>query len=116
MSIIPALYVRGVLVMPIYEYECRACGHRKEFIQKVDDSPIDLCEKCGARGTMKRLISAPMIQFKGSGWYITDYSSKGKEGKASSTSAHKSGATGDSPAKSEDTGKSGSDKSPPSKE
>lgn len=63
--------------MPIYEYECQACGHRVELIQKHTDAPLAECPKC--HGAVKKLIAAPALQFKGSGWYITDYSSKGKE-------------------------------------
>ncbi len=61
--------------MPIYEYRCTKCGHRFEAIQKVSDSPLEKCEKC--KGKVERLISSPAIQFKGSGWYITDYARKG---------------------------------------
>jgi putative FmdB family regulatory protein len=61
--------------MPIYEYRCTKCGHRFEAIQKVSDRPISKCEKC--KGKAERLISSPAIQFKGSGWYITDYARKG---------------------------------------
>ncbi len=62
--------------MPIYEYRCTKCGHRFESIQKVSDSHLTKCEKC--KGKVERLISSPAIQFKGSGWYITDYARKGK--------------------------------------
>jgi putative FmdB family regulatory protein len=61
--------------MPIYEYRCTKCGHRFEAIQKVSDPPVAKCEKC--KGKVERLISSPAIQFKGSGWYITDYARKG---------------------------------------
>jgi putative FmdB family regulatory protein len=61
--------------MPIYEYRCTKCGHRFESIQKVSDPPLSKCEKC--KGKAERLISSPAIQFKGSGWYITDYARKG---------------------------------------
>ena len=60
--------------MPLYEYQCQACGERVEVIQKFDDPPYAHCPKCG--GDMKKLQSAPAIQFKGSGWYVTDYASK----------------------------------------
>ena len=60
--------------MPLYEYECDACGHRFEVIQKFSDAPIEACPKCGA--TVRKLMSSPAIQFKGSGWYITDYAKK----------------------------------------
>lgn len=61
--------------MPLYEYECESCGHRFERIQKFSDPLVDVCPKCG--GKVHKLISSPAIQFKGSGWYITDYSKKG---------------------------------------
>jgi len=68
--------------MPLYEYECDACRHRFEIIQKFSDPPPDACPRCG-RGPLRRLLSSPAIQFKGSGWYITDYAQKGKsEGKS----------------------------------
>ncbi len=62
--------------MPLYEYQCDACAHRFEVIQKFSDSPIDVCPKCG--GAVKKLLSSPAIQFKGTGWYITDYARSGK--------------------------------------
>ncbi len=64
--------------MPIYEYECEKCHRRVEFIQKFSDSRKTRCPKCG--GKLKRLISAPGLQFKGSGWYITDYARGGSRG------------------------------------
>lgn len=63
--------------MPLYEYECSACGQRFEIIQKFSDPPAEACSNCG-QGPVHRLLSSPAIQFKGSGWYITDYSRKGK--------------------------------------
>jgi len=60
--------------MPLYEYECAKCGHRAEVIQRVGDGPIGPCSECGEE--MKRLLSAPSFQFKGSGWYVTDYARK----------------------------------------
>ena len=61
--------------MPLYEYECEAeHGRRFEIIQKFSDAPLTVCPTCG--GTVRRLISSPAIQFKGSGWYITDYAKK----------------------------------------
>ena len=62
--------------MPLYEYQCDACAHRFEVIQKFSDLPIDVCPKCG--GAVKKLLSSPAIQFKGSGWYITDYARSGR--------------------------------------
>jgi putative FmdB family regulatory protein len=62
--------------MPLYEYRCDACGHVFEKIQKFSDPPVDVCPNCGERKVQK-LLSSPAIQFKGSGWYITDYARKG---------------------------------------
>lgn len=60
--------------MPLYEYECKKCRRRVEKIQKFSDPPLTTCEKCG--GELDQLISSPAIQFKGSGWYVTDYARK----------------------------------------
>jgi len=60
--------------MPIYEFECRKCKAHMEVFQKISDKPPVKCRKCGGR--LERKISAPAIQFKGSGWYVTDYASK----------------------------------------
>jgi len=62
--------------VPLYEYECDACGRRFEVIQKYSDAPVEVCRECG-KGPVRRLLSSPAIQFKGSGWYITDYAKKG---------------------------------------
>lgn len=62
--------------MPLYEYQCDVCAHRFEVIQKFSDQPIEICPKCG--GAVRKLLSSPAIQFKGSGWYITDYARAGK--------------------------------------
>ena len=62
--------------MPLYEYQCDACGERFEVIQKFSEQ-VEVCAKCG-KGPVRRLMSSPAIQFKGSGWYITDYAQKGK--------------------------------------
>jgi putative FmdB family regulatory protein len=61
--------------MPLYEYQCEKCGERFEVMQKFSDEPLSVHEKCG--GKVDRLISAPALQFKGSGWYITDYAKSG---------------------------------------
>ena len=61
--------------MPLYEYECESCHNRFERIQKFSDPPIEMCPTCG-KGPVKKLLSSPAIQFKGSGWYITDYAKK----------------------------------------
>ena len=65
--------------MPIYEYQCDACGHRFERIQKFSDPPVDVCPNCG-KHEVRKLLSSPAIQFKGSGFYINDYASKGSAG------------------------------------
>ena len=64
--------------MPLYEYECESCGATFEVIQKFSDHSVDTCRTCG--GKVRRLLSAPAIQFKGTGWYITDYARKGADG------------------------------------
>ena len=80
--------------MPLYEYECEAeNGRRFEIIQKFSDEALKICPTCG--GPVRRLISSPAIQFKGSGFYITDYAKKsgtdaGKESKGSPTSGSSS--------------------------
>ena len=71
--------------MPLYEFECDACGRRFEVIRKFSESNLDTCTLCG-KGPVRRLMSSPAIQFKGSGWYITDYSSKGKSSADGSSS------------------------------
>jgi putative FmdB family regulatory protein len=60
--------------MPLYEYQCKKCRERTEVLQKARDKPLDKCPKCG--GPVSKLISSPAIQFKGDGWYITDYPKK----------------------------------------
>ena len=71
--------------MPLYEYECDACGKRFEKIQKFSDPPAEFCVHCG-KGPVKKLLSSPAIQFKGSGWYITDYARSSKGAKESKES------------------------------
>lgn len=61
--------------MPIFEYQCEACGKKFEQIQKFSDAPADTCAACG-KGPIRRLLSSPAIQFKGAGWYVTDYAKK----------------------------------------
>ena len=70
--------------MPIYEFECRKCKAHIEVFQKVSDKPPTKCRKCG--GKLERKISAPAIQFKGSGWYVTDYARTTKSDKSESES------------------------------
>ena len=89
--------------MPLYEYQCDACGHRFEKIQKHSDPLIDQCPKCG--GTVHKLQSAPAFQFKGSGWYVTDYGKKdsGKGSKSDSSQESSSTDKGDKSTKKEKT-------------
>jgi putative FmdB family regulatory protein len=75
--------------MPLYEYQCDTCAHRFEVIQKFSDAPLEACPKCG--GTVKKLLSSPAIQFKGSGWYITDYARKGESAPATASEAKTTG-------------------------
>ena len=60
--------------MPLYEYQCEKCGHRFEKIQKFSDKMVKKCPDCGGR--VEQMVSAPAVQFKGSGWYVTDYANK----------------------------------------
>lgn len=75
--------------MPIYEYQCQGCEHRFEIKQSFTDPPLTTCERCG--GAVRKLISAPAIMFKGSGWYVTDYSDKLKPPTTGSDEAPKDG-------------------------
>lgn len=79
--------------MPLYEYKCEACAHRFERIQKFSDPPVETCPQCG--GQVRKLLSAPAIQFKGSGFYITDYGKSGS-GESKSEKADKAGAKAES--------------------
>jgi putative FmdB family regulatory protein len=92
--------------MPLYEYECEANKHRFEVIQKFSDPPIDICPTCGSK--VEKLPSSPAIQFKGSGFYITDYarSGKGESGKSESGKSE-SGGSSSSKAESGTSDKSG---------
>jgi putative FmdB family regulatory protein len=71
--------------MPLYEYQCEACAQRFEVILKFSDPPVTVCRVCGS-GPVRKLLSSPAIQFKGSGWYITDYARKSGDSGQSSTS------------------------------
>jgi len=68
--------------MPIYEYVCQECRRKTEVLQRLNEKPLRICPHCGGR--LKKAFSAPAIQFKGSGWYITDYTRAKKEEKAPS--------------------------------
>lgn len=84
--------------MPLYEYQCQQCQERVEAIQKVSDEPYTICPHCG--GPLKKLISSPAIQFKGSGFYITDYARSGSKSESSSSGEAKSSSSSSSETKS----------------
>jgi len=95
--------------MPLYDYRCKQCGGRFEVMQKFSDEPLTVHEECG--GEVERLICAPALQFKGTGWYVTDYAKK--NGSSKSESKGKNGSEGKSAEKSEK--KVDSKPAPPSK-
>jgi putative FmdB family regulatory protein len=78
--------------MPNYEYLCKKCGHRFEEIRKFSDKHLRKCPECG--GVLEQVISAPAVQFKGSGWYVTDYPKKGAGSAAASSSSSSEGDSG----------------------
>jgi putative FmdB family regulatory protein len=88
--------------MPLYEYECKKCHHRIEKIQSFSARHIKKCPDCG--GLLEQVISAPAVQFKGSGWYVTDYAKK-SSAPASSSSNGDSGSKGESSSKSDSNSK-----------
>ena len=81
--------------MPLYEYKCQKCRETTEVLQKAKDKPPEKCPKCG--GPVAKLISSPAIQFKGTGWYITDYAKKSPAA-AEATAGAKAGAKAESKA------------------
>lgn len=99
--------------MPLYEYKCQACGDVFEVIQKFSDSPLTRHESCG--GSVERLLSSPALQFKGSGWYITDYAKGSGKSTESNGSGEKKSETktesksGSAPASNTSTGSSTTD-------
>ena len=98
--------------MPIYEYECRKCKAHVEVYQKMNDKPPTRCGKCGGR--LERLMSAPAIQFKGSGWYVTDYAgSKKKAAEKAEKAESEATVTGDQ--KSDKSDKKNKESSPAKK-
>jgi putative FmdB family regulatory protein len=93
--------------MPIYEYQCKKCAHRFEEIRKFSDKHPTKCPKCG--GALEQVISAPAVQFKGSGWYVTDYARKGTTS-ATSTSSESEGSDKKDKKETKDTKESKDDK------
>jgi len=98
--------------MPLYEYECKKCGHRFEKIQLYSDKMVKKCPECG--GQVEQMISAPAVQFKGSGWYVTDYAKKSSSpgGSGSGDSKDKK----DDKSKADTSTKESSSKEAPAKE
>jgi putative FmdB family regulatory protein len=94
--------------LPLYEYQCKKCHSLTERIQKFSDPPLTVCPHCG--GELEQLLSAPAVQFKGSGWYVTDYARKAPSSGASSGDGAGASSSSDSKA---GTGKADS---PPSKD
>jgi putative FmdB family regulatory protein len=93
--------------VPLYEYQCETCG-RFELIRKFSDEPVSACPTCGK--PVQKLLSAPAIQFKGTGWYITDYARKNSTGagKSDGAAATSDSSKSDSKADTKDSGKSDS--------
>jgi putative FmdB family regulatory protein len=90
--------------MPLYEYECKKCHHRFEKIQKFSDPHTKKCPECG--GPVEQVISAPAVQFKGSGWYVTDYPKKSGSGSSSSSSDSSDSQSSAKESAAKDSGKS----------
>ena len=80
--------------MPLYEYQCQKCKHKFEKIQKFSDRPIKKCPECG--GPVEKVMHAPNVQFKGTGWYVTDYGGKGDKSKTDGSSEKSSAEKGGS--------------------
>ena len=95
--------------MPLYEYQCEACAHRFEQIRRFSDPPLTTCPEC--EGTVRKLVSSPAIQFKGSGWYVTDYARQGKKDPAdageSKAGASEGASKSEKKSEKTDAGKSG---------
>lgn len=83
--------------MPLYEYQCQKCGHRFERIQRFSDPLVKKCPECG--GKVEQMISAPAVQFKGSGWYVTDYAKKSSAGSSSKSESESKSDSGKDPGK-----------------
>jgi len=92
--------------MPVYEYQCKECGHIEEAFQKISESPLEICPQC--KGALKKLISHSAFHLKGSGWYVTDYGGKKSGAQSGGESKEKSASKSESAAsKSGDAKKSG---------
>ena len=100
--------------MPLYEYQCKKCGHRFEKIQKFSDKMVKKCPDCG--GPVEQMISAPAVQFKGSGWYVTDYAKKPTSPGSGNSGDSSSKDKKDDKPKSDTSAKDGSSKESSAKE
>ncbi len=100
--------------MPIYEYQCQACGHQLEALQKVSDSPLKKCPECG-KLKLQKLISAPSFRLKGGGWYETDFKSGNKKNLADSGKDDKPAAKAESKAEAKPEAKPAKKEQAPSK-
>jgi len=100
--------------MPLYEYECKKCGHRFEKIQLYSAKMVKKCPECG--GQVEQMISAPAVQFKGSGWYVTDYAKKSSSPGSSGSNDSSAKEKKDDKSKSESGSKDTSSKEASSKE
>ncbi len=92
--------------MPLYEYTCESCGRNLEAFQSFSEAPLSVCDRCGGR--LKRLISPPALQFKGSGWYVSDYGRSGAAKEPSDGGKSEGEAPKDSPSKDSAGGKASS--------
>ncbi|HYL38807.1 MAG TPA: zinc ribbon domain-containing protein [Bryobacteraceae bacterium] len=99
--------------MPLYEYKCDKCGKTFEVMQKFSDEPLAVHPGCGGR--VEKLISAPTFQFKGSGWYVTDYG-RGGNGSSKKDSESKTASTESKPADSKPAGSKSSESKPAASE
>jgi putative FmdB family regulatory protein len=99
--------------MPIYEFECRKCKAKLEVFQKMSDKPPVKCKKCGGR--LEKLVSASAIQFKGSGWYVTDYAGNGRRAAEKAEKDTASSTSGSDDKKTDKSDKKTKDSSPAKK-
>ena len=101
--------------MPLYEYKCLKCGRHTEKIENVDGPHLRKCPHCG--GKVEQLLTAPAIQFKGSGWYVTDYANKssGGDSEKPSTEAKEAGAKDKDSTAKESSAKDSKEKKPAKK-
>jgi putative FmdB family regulatory protein len=97
--------------MPIYEYQCQACGHQLEVLQKVSDAPLKKCPECG-KPRLQKLMSAPSFRLKGGGWYETDFKSGKKKNLADGGKEDKPAAKEESKPAKKEQAQSKSDKPP----